>query len=103
MLLAESADAFGDLITPYRSELLVHCYRMLGTIDEAEDAVQEAFTRAWQGRQTYRRSISLRAWLYRIATNVCLNAIERRNRNRVDVSHTVGPGPDRLMAGHVTS
>ena len=82
MLLDDSADAFGDLTGPYRSELLIHCYRMLGTIDEAEDAVQEAFTRAWQGRQTFRSSISLRAWLYRIATNVCLNAIERRKRDR---------------------
>ncbi len=99
MLLAESADAFGDLITPYRSELLVHCYRMLGTIDEAEDAVQEAFTRAWQGRQTYRRSISLRAWLYRIATNVCLNAIEKRKRDQVEPGHAVGPCPDDLLMG----
>jgi RNA polymerase sigma-70 factor, ECF subfamily len=99
MLLAESADAFGDLVTPYRSELLVHCYRMLGTIDEAEDAVQEALTRAWQSRHTFRRSISLRAWLYRIATNVCLNAIERRKRDRVELEFAVGPCPDDLLIG----
>ncbi|HXN78948.1 MAG TPA: RNA polymerase subunit sigma-70 [Candidatus Dormibacteraeota bacterium] len=99
MLLAESADAFGDQIRPYRSELLVHCYRMLGTIDEAEDAVQEAFTRAWTGRQTFRRSISLRAWLYRIATNVCLNAIERRKRDQVEPEFAVGPCPDDLLMG----
>jgi RNA polymerase sigma-70 factor, ECF subfamily len=97
MLLAESADAFGDQISPYRSELLVHCYRMLGTIDEAEDAVQEAFTRAWRGRQTFRRSISLRAWLYRIATNVCLNAIELRHR--VEPEFAIGPCPDDLLMG----
>ena len=68
---------------------------MLGTIDEAEDAVQETLARAWQGRQTFRRSISLRAWLYRIATNVCLNAIELRKRDRVET----GPCPDHLLIG----
>jgi RNA polymerase sigma-70 factor (TIGR02960 family) len=97
MLLAESPDAFGDQIGPHRSELVVHCYRMLGTIDEAEDAVQEAFTRAWQGRRTFRRSISFRAWLYRIATNVCLDAIERRKRDRVEPEFAVGPCPDDLL------
>jgi RNA polymerase sigma-70 factor (ECF subfamily) len=95
MLVDDSAGAFGDLVTPFRSELLVHCYRMLGTIDEAEDAVQDAFTRAWQSRQTFRRSISFRAWLYRIATNVCLNAIEARRRNRVNLG--IGPCPDNLL------
>ena len=83
-MLLESAATFGDEVANHRSELLVHCYRMLGTLDEAEDALQEALTRAWQGRQTFRRSISFRAWLYRIATNVCLNAIEVRKRGRVD-------------------
>jgi RNA polymerase sigma-70 factor (ECF subfamily) len=99
MVLSEPADAFGDQISPFRSELLVHCYRMLGTIDEAEDAVQEAFTRAWQGRETFRRSISFRAWLYRIATNVCLNAIEMRKRAQVEPAHAVGPCPDDLLTG----
>jgi RNA polymerase sigma-70 factor (ECF subfamily) len=72
---------------------------MLGTIDEAEDAVQEAFGRAWQGRQTFRRSISIRAWLYRIATNVCLNALEARKRHRIQPEHAVGPCPDNLLTG----
>jgi RNA polymerase sigma-70 factor, ECF subfamily len=92
-MLLDTADAFGDQVAQYRSELLVHSYRMLGTIDEAEDAVQEALGRAWQGRQTFLRAISLRAWLYRIATNVCLNTIESRKRDRV----SVGPGPDHLL------
>src|SRR6476660_9677962 len=89
----DTAEAFGDGVSRYRRELLVHCYRMLGTIDEAEDAVQEALARAWQGRDTFRRAISLRAWLYRIATNVCLNAIESRKRDR----GAVGPAPDPLV------
>jgi RNA polymerase sigma-70 factor (ECF subfamily) len=94
-MLLDSADAFGEKATRYRSELLVHCYRMLGTVDEAEDAVQEAFARAWQGRETFRRAVSLRAWLYRIATNVCLNAIESRQREPV---LAVDPFPDVLLA-----
>jgi RNA polymerase sigma-70 factor (ECF subfamily) len=97
-MLLDSAEAFGDQATQYRSELLVHCYRMLGTVHEAEDAVQEAFTRAWQGRQTFRRSFSLRAWLYRIATNVCLNAIELRKRSLVEAALSIGPFPDQLLA-----
>src|ERR1700687_5216786 len=96
-MLLDSVDDFGNQATLYRSELLVHCYRMLGTIDEAEDAVQDALTRAWQGRQTFRRSISFRAWLYRIATNVCLNAIEARRRDRVTSAFAVGPCPDDLL------
>jgi RNA polymerase sigma-70 factor, ECF subfamily len=94
-MLLDSAEDFGDEATQHRGELLVHCYRMLGTIDEAEDAVQETLARAWQGRETFRRSISLRAWLYRIATNVCLNAIEQRKRDRVEP----GPCPDDLLIG----
>jgi RNA polymerase sigma-70 factor (ECF subfamily) len=94
-MLLDSAQVFGDQSAQYRSELLVHCYRMLGTIDEAEDAVQETLARAWQGRETFRRSISLRAWLYRIATNVCLNAIEQRKRDRLEP----GPCPDHLLIG----
>ena len=96
-MLLESAEAFGDQAGHYRSELLVHCYRMLGTVHEAEDAVQEAFARAWQGRQTFRRSISLRAWLYRIATNVCLNAIELRKRDLNEPGLVIGPFPDHLL------
>jgi RNA polymerase sigma-70 factor (ECF subfamily) len=103
MALTDSAEVFGDLVDPFRTELLVHCYRMLGTIDEAEDTVQEAFARAWQGRHTFRQAISFRAWLYRIATNACLNAIERRKRDRVDRPSPVGPFPDRLLPGNAPS
>src|SRR5258705_11044373 len=82
MLLSDSAQAFGDLVDPHRRELLVHCYRMLGSIDDAEDAVQEAMANAWRGRATYHRDVSVRAWLYRIATNASLDAIARRKRGR---------------------
>ena len=98
-MLLDSAEAFGDQVARHQNELLVHCYRMLGTIDEAEDAVQDALARAWQGRQTFQRSISFRAWLYRIATNVCLNAIEVRKRDRTQAQHVVGPSPDHLLTG----
>lgn len=94
-MLLDSAEAFEEQVAPYRSELFAHCYRMMGTVDEAEDALQEALTRAWQGRHTFRRSFSVKAWLYRIVTNVCLNAIEVRRRDRVEA----GPCPDELLTG----
>lgn len=97
-LIADSAEAFGELADPYRRALLVHCYRMLGSIDDAEDAVQETLIRAWNGRGTFRQAISFRAWLYRIATNACLDAIERRRRGGSAVEHLgVGPFPDDLL------
>jgi len=93
-----SADAFGELVDPYRRELLVHCYRMLGSIDDAEDAVQDALARAWHGRNTFQRAISFRAWLYRIATNACLDAVERRKRSReIEESLGVVPIPEDLL------
>jgi RNA polymerase sigma-70 factor (ECF subfamily) len=96
--LPGSAEAFGELVDPYRHELLVHCYRMLGSIDDAEDAVQDALVRAWHGRDTFQRAISFRAWLYRIATNACLDAMERRKRGRGrEDSLGVGPYPDDIL------
>jgi RNA polymerase sigma-70 factor (TIGR02960 family) len=95
-----SAEAFGSAVDPFRRELLVHCYRMLGTVDDAEDAVQEALIRAWRGRSTFVRAVSLKAWLYRIATTVCLDLLERRRRGRaVETSLGLGPIPDSLLGG----
>src|SRR3954452_6273603 len=73
-------DAFGALTERHRRELQVHCYRMLGSLEEAEDLTQETFLRAWRFRSTYAGRASVRAWLYRIATNACLDALERRPR-----------------------
>jgi RNA polymerase sigma-70 factor (ECF subfamily) len=79
---------FAQLAEPHRRELLAHCYRMLGSLDDAEDAVQEAFLRAWRGYGGFAGRSSLRTWLYRIATNVCLDAAER---HRVLPSGLGGP------------
>ncbi|KAB2352505.1 sigma-70 family RNA polymerase sigma factor [Actinomadura rudentiformis] len=73
-------EEFAGLVEPFRRELLAHCYRMMGTLDEAEDLVQETFLRAWRGYATFQGRSSLRVWLYKIATNACLSARERRSR-----------------------
>ena len=70
--------AFSKLFDRHRRELHAHCYRMLGSPEDAEDLTQETFLRAWRKRATFQGRSSFRAWLYRIATNVCLDALDRR-------------------------
>jgi RNA polymerase sigma-70 factor (ECF subfamily) len=79
--------AFAKLVDPLRGELHAHCYRMLGSLQDAEDALQEALLRAWRGLSGFAARSSLRAWLYRITTNVCLDEIARRPKRIVPVDY----------------
>ena len=94
--------AFEHLIDPYRRPLHVHCYRMLGSFHDADDALQDTLLRAWRALPRYEHSGSLRAWLYRIATNACLRAIERRRASGAgfgyeEVATFLQPYPDELL------
>lgn len=96
---AGDSDAFGALTGPYRRELLVHCYRMLGSLQDAEDALQETLLSAWKGLGGFERRASLRTWLYRIATNRCLDgrrSASRRTAKEWDVPYVQPPEPTRL-------
>jgi RNA polymerase sigma-70 factor (TIGR02960 family) len=106
--------AFRELIDPYRHELLAHCYRMLGSLTDAEDMLQETLLAAWRGLPRFEGRSSLRSWLYRIATNTCLNAIRTAARRPLaeptppfqppeptqrDEITWLQPYPDSLLAG----
>jgi RNA polymerase sigma-70 factor (ECF subfamily) len=85
-------DAFSRLVEPHRRELHAHCYRMLGSVHDAEDALQETLLRAWKAIGRFEGRSSLRSWLYTIATNTCLNAIERRPKRVLPIDY--GPAVD---------
>src|SRR5499433_2448616 len=78
MTTTVSPTEFSSATEPFRRELLAHCYRMLGSVDEAEDLVQETYLRAWRAYGGFEGRSSVRTWLYQIATNACLTATARR-------------------------
>lgn len=99
---AGDGEAFSQLVDPFRRELQVHCYRTLGSVADAEDLVQETLIAAWQGLSGFRQEASLRSWLYRIATNCCLNWLRSSSRRPA-----MGPGlpvepPEPTRLGEVT-
>jgi len=111
-----SEDAFGRIVEDHRAGLHAHCYRMLGTLHDAEDALQEALLRAWRGLPQFAGRSSVRTWLYRIATNACLDALARRPKRVLPIDYGppsepthdvgeplaeslwIGPYPDHLIA-----
>ena len=93
--------AFSELAERYRPEMRVHCYRMLGSFEDSEDAVQETLLRAWRRRDTFEGRSTFRAWMYRIATNACLDTLGRRDRSLQTATGPeipwLEPFPDRLL------
>jgi RNA polymerase sigma-70 factor (TIGR02960 family) len=92
---AGEENAFRELVDPYRAELQLHCYRILGSLQDAEDQLQETLVAAWRGLESFEGRASLRAWLYRIATNRCLNALRDRRRRPQEVRMVDPPEPTR--------
>jgi RNA polymerase sigma-70 factor (TIGR02960 family) len=89
--------AFAALVEPHRRELQVHCYRLLGSLQDAEDLVQETLLAAWRALGGFEERASLRAWLYRIATNRCLNALRERGRRPAVEERVMAPPPTRYI------
>ena len=85
-------DAFRRLVEPHRKELHAHCYRMLGSVHDADDALQDALLRAWRGLAKFEGRSSVRSWLYRITSNTCLDLISRRPKRVLPIDH--GPAAD---------
>jgi RNA polymerase sigma-70 factor, ECF subfamily len=100
---AGDEDAFRRLVDPYRAGLHAHCYRMLGSVHDAEDALQDALLRAWRGLCRFHGQGALRNWLYRISTNTCLDALERRPKRVLPIDYAPpvdrdGGAPGRPLA-----
>src|SRR6516165_4007464 len=87
--------AFGQLVDPYRRELQVHCYRLLGSLQDAEDALQDTLLSAWQGLAGFEGRASIRTWLYKVATSRCRDAL-RSARRRPAASMAMNPPPGEL-------
>src|SRR5919199_4067323 len=102
--LARAGDerAFVELAALHRRALHAHCYRLLGSLHDADDALQETLLRSWRGVDRFEPRAPLRAWLYRISTNVCLRMLENRARTPVAVDAHVEPYPDDMSAVFAT-
>jgi RNA polymerase sigma-70 factor (TIGR02960 family) len=98
---AGDRDAFAALVDSHRGELQVHCYRMLGSLQDAEDALQETLLAAWLGLDGFEGRSSVRTWLYRIATNRCLNLLRSSGRRPVAAAALPMPAPDPTRLGEV--
>jgi len=85
--------AFRQIVESHRSELHAHCYRMLGSVQDAEDAVQDSLLRAWRGLPRFDGRSELRTWLYAVATNVCRDAIARRTKRTLPIEHGAAAAP----------
>jgi RNA polymerase sigma-70 factor, ECF subfamily len=113
---SEAMDGFAQLANPFRRELVAHCYRLIGSLEDAEDLVQETLLRAWRSYEAFDGRSSLRTWLYRIATNACLTALTIKHRRelpstmgepitdiesssfaRIDSTPWLGPAPTMLL------
>ena len=99
---AGDQDAFARLVEPYRAQLRAHCYRMLGSLPDAEDALQETLLRAWRGLARFESRSSLRSWLYTIATNAGLREIERRPKRVLPVDYSPAADPHDTPADPLT-
>src|SRR5918994_2104677 len=101
--LAGDEDAFRELTEPHRRELQLHCYLILGSMQDAEDLVQETLLAAWRGLEGFEGRASVRSWLYRIATNRCLNALRDRGRRLPEPPPPapigLGPSPKNMRGG----
>ena len=98
---AGDEDAYTALVTTHRPALHAHCYRMLGSVPDAEDALQEALLRAWRGLPRFEGRSSLKTWLYTIATNACLRAIERRPKRVLPIDYAPAADPHDLSLIHI--
>src|SRR2546429_3901710 len=95
-------DAYGRLVEPHRAELHAHCYRMLGSLHDAEDALQETLLRAWRGLARFEGRSSFRSWLYTIATNASLRAIEQRPKRILPIDFATAADPHGVPADALT-
>ena len=96
-------EAFRRIVEPHRAELHAHCYRMLGSLHDAEDALQNVMLRAWRGLRRFEGRSATRAWLYKIATNVCLDAIGKRPKRVLPIDYARRRGPATIRASRCPS